>query len=155
MPSLSSLRSRVAALPGTARLAEALAVPSAEVTAAAPPGARHLVVSALAPTRTGAPVLAVTATGREAEDLHSALEASLGAGAVGLFPSWETLPHERLSPRSDTVGQRLSVLRRLAHPEAGDDTHGPLSVVVAPVRAVLQPIAKGLGDLRARRAAGR
>ena len=123
-------------------------VPSAEVTAAAPPGARHLVVSALAPTRTGAPVLAVTATGREAEDLQASLEASLGAGAVGLFPSWETLPHERLSPRSDTVGQRLSVLRRLAHPDAGDDTHGPLSVVVAPVRAVLQPIAKGLGDLR-------
>src|SRR6478752_5344194 len=147
MPSLSALRSRVAALPGTARLVEALAVPSAEVTAAAPPGARHLIVSALAPTRTGAPVLAVTATGREAEDLHSALEASLGAGTVGLFPSWETLPHERLSPRSDTVGQRLSVLRRLTHPEGGDDTHGALSVVVAPVRAVLQPISKGLGDL--------
>ena len=104
MPSLSALRSRVAALPGTARLTEALAVPSAEVVAAAPPGARHLVVSALAPTRTGAPVLAVTATGREAEDLHAALEASLGAGAVGLFPSWETLPHERLSPRSDRLG---------------------------------------------------
>src|SRR6478735_6098257 len=148
MPSLSALRSRVAALPGTARLTEALAVPSAEVVAAAPPGARHLVVSALAPTRTGAPVLAVTATGREAEDLHAALEASLGAGAVGLFPSWETLPHERLSPRSDTVGQRLSVLRRLTHPEGGDDTHGALSVVVAPVRAVLQPISKGLGDLQ-------
>ena len=148
MPSLSALRSRVAALPGTARLTEALAVPSAEVVAAAPPGARHLVVSALAPTRTGAPVLAVTATGREAEDLHAALEASLGSGAVGLFPSWETLPHERLSPRSDTVGQRLSVLRRLTHPEGGDDTHGALSVVVAPVRAVLQPISKGLGDLQ-------
>ena len=29
------------------------------------------------------------------------------------FPSWETLPHERLSPRSDTVGRRLAVLRRL------------------------------------------
>src|SRR6478609_5712839 len=147
MPSLSALRSRVAALPGTARLTEALAVPSAEVVAAAPPGARHLIVSALAPTRTGAPVLAVTATGREAEDLHAALEASLGAGVVALFPSWETLPHERLSPRSDTVGQRLSVLRRLTHPEGGDDTHGALSVVVAPVRAVLQPISKGLGDL--------
>ena len=67
---------------------------------------------------------------------------------MALFPSWETLPHERLSPRSDTVGQRLSVLRRLAHPEAGDGSHGALSVVVAPVRAVLQPVAKGLGDLR-------
>ncbi len=148
MPSLSVLRSRVAALPGTARLVEALAVPSAEVVAAAPAGARPILVSALAPTPSGAPVLAVTATGREAEDLHAALQSSLGGGAVALFPSWETLPHERLSPRSDTVGQRLSVLRRLAHPETGDDTHGALSVVVAPVRAVLQPISKGLGDLK-------
>src|SRR6478736_4621025 len=148
MPSLSALRAQVLALPGTARLREALAVPSAEVVAAAPPGARPIVVSGLAPTPSGAPVLAVTATGREAEDLHAALESSLGSGAVALFPSWETLPHERLSPRSDTVGQRLSVLRRLAHPEAGDGSHGALSVVVAPVRAVLQPVAKGLGDLR-------
>ena len=72
MPSLSVLRSRVAALPGTARLVEALAVPSAEVVAAAPAGARPILVSALAPTRSGAPVLAVTATGREAEDLRDA-----------------------------------------------------------------------------------
>ncbi len=149
MASSSSLRARVASLPGPARLREELAVPSAEVTAAAPPGARPVLVAMLAPQPgAGAPVLAVTATGREAEDLHAALEAVLGFGAVGHFPSWETLPHERLSPRSDTVGQRLSVLRRLAHPEAGDATHGPLSVVVAPVRAVLQPIATGLGELR-------
>ena len=148
MPSLSALRARVAAFPGTSRLAEALAVPGAEVVAAAPPGARHLLVSALAAPQRGAPVLAVTATGREAEDLQAALEASLGVGSVAHFPSWETLPHERLSPRSDTVGQRLSVLRRLAHPEAADDGHGAPAVVVAPVRAVLQPISKGLGELR-------
>ena len=148
MPSLSALRARVAALPGTSRLVEALTVPGAEVVAAAPPGARHVLVSALAAPDRGAPVLAVTATGREAEDLQAALEASLGAGSVAHFPSWETLPHERLSPRSDTVGQRLSVLRRLAHPEAADDGHGAPAVVVAPVRAVLQPISQGLGELR-------
>ena len=149
MPSLAFLRARVAALPGLVRVAEALGVPAAEVTAAAPPGARHAVVAALAPRPSGAPVLAVTATGREAEDLHDALAASLGPDAVGLFPAWETLPHERLSPRSDTVGQRLSVLRRLAHPDAdGDGGHGALDVVVAPVRSVLQPIARGLGELR-------
>ena len=65
---------------------------------------------------------------------------------VGYYPSWETLPHERLSPRSDTVGRRLAVLRRLCHPGT-DETNGPLSVVVAPVRSVLQPQVKGLGDL--------
>jgi transcription-repair coupling factor (superfamily II helicase) len=152
MSSLSALRSHVAALPGTQRLQEALSVPGAEVAATAPPGARSALIAALAAAASDraatTPVLAVTATGREAEDLQAALETSLGSGRVGLFPSWETLPHERLSPRSDTVGQRLSVLRRLAHPDAGDASHGHLAVVVAPVRAVLQPIAKGLGDLR-------
>ncbi|BCW05167.1 transcription-repair coupling factor [Arthrobacter sp. NtRootA1] len=90
-------------------------------------------------------VLAVTATGREAEDLTAALASYLPADSVATFPSWETLPHERLSPRSDTVGRRLSVLRRLAHPETS--TAAPLRVVVAPVRAVVQPIVAGLGDL--------
>jgi transcription-repair coupling factor (superfamily II helicase) len=94
---------------------------------------------------TPAVVLAVTATGREAEDLTAALRAYLPADSVAEFPSWETLPHERLSPRSDTVGRRLSVLRRLAHPESS--TAGPLRVVVAPVRAVVQPLVAGLGEL--------
>ncbi|YCH09808.1 transcription-repair coupling factor [Arthrobacter sp. alpha11c] len=90
-------------------------------------------------------VLAVTATGREAEDLTAALASYLPADSVATFPSWETLPHERLSPRSDTVGRRLSVLRRLTHPETS--TAAPLRVVIAPVRAVVQPIVAGLGDL--------
>ncbi|MGL5866959.1 MAG: CarD family transcriptional regulator, partial [Dermatophilaceae bacterium] len=148
MPSLSILRERVYALPGPARLRAALDLPGAEVTAGTPPGARPAVLAALARQRSGAPLLAVTATGREAEDLTVALAAYLGPDAVAHFPSWETLPHERLSPRSDTVGQRLSVLRRLAHPEAADAAHGLPAVVVAPVRAVLQPVATGLGDLR-------
>ncbi|MDF2498073.1 transcription-repair coupling factor [Arthrobacter koreensis] len=93
----------------------------------------------------GAPpvVLAVTATGREAEDLAAALRSYLPLAGIEEFPSWETLPHERLSPRSDTVGRRLSVLRRLAHPE-----NHPIQIVVAPVRAVVQPLVKGLGDLQ-------
>src|SRR6185312_7471678 len=91
----------------------------------------------------GSLVLAVTATGREAEDLAAALRSLLGEEAVAEFPSWETLPHERLSPRSDTVGRRLAVLRRLAHPEDGS----PVQVVVAPIRSVLQPQVAGLGDL--------
>jgi transcription-repair coupling factor (superfamily II helicase) len=95
-------------------------------------------------------VLAVTATGREAEDLTESLRSLLPPEGVVEYPSWETLPHERLSPRSDTVGRRLAVLRRLVHPAegAGDDPGaGPVSVVVAPVRAVLQPQVKGLGEL--------
>ncbi len=90
-------------------------------------------------------MLAVTATGREGEDLLEALASLLGPDAVAFYPSWETLPHERLSPRADTVGRRLAVLRRLAHPE--EFPGGPLQVVIAPVRSVLQPQSAGLGDL--------
>lgn len=114
-----------------------------------PPAARPFAVAALA-REAGRPVLAVTATGREAEDLAAALRTLMPAGEDGSvveFPSWETLPHERLSPRSDTVGRRLAVLRRLAHPRADDPAAGPVSVVVAPIRSVLQPQVKGLGDL--------
>ncbi|MEN3584643.1 transcription-repair coupling factor [Streptomyces sp. ZYX-F-203] len=111
-----------------------------------PPAARPLAVAALA-RDTGRTVLAVTATGREAEDLAAALRSLLPPEGVVEFPSWETLPHERLSPRSDTVGRRLAVLRRLAHPSGDDPGAGPVSVVVAPVRSVLQPQVKGLGEL--------
>ena len=113
----------------------------------APVAARPVVAAALAAGtgRGGAdrPVLAVTATTREAEDLAAALAELIPADAVAVYPPWETLPHERLSPRSDTVGRRLAVLRRLAHPEEG----APVRVVVAPVRSVLQPQLKGLGEL--------
>lgn len=94
----------------------------------------------------GRTVLAVTATSREAEDLVAELGDLLEPSEVALFPSWETLPHERLSPRSDTVGRRLAVLRRLVHPGT-DISNGPLKVVVAPVRSVLQPQVKGLADI--------
>ncbi|MEU8677095.1 transcription-repair coupling factor [Streptomyces sp. NPDC048560] len=111
-----------------------------------PSAARPFAVAALA-RETGRTVLAVTATGREAEDLAAALRTLLPPDTVAEYPSWETLPHERLSPRSDTVGRRLAVLRRLAHPRQDDPETGPVSVIVAPVRSVLQPQVKGLGDL--------
>jgi transcription-repair coupling factor (superfamily II helicase) len=123
----------------------------------APPALRPFVAAAIAaPAEQGGaarPLLAVTATSREAEDLAGALEALLPPEQIAVYPAWETLPHERLSPRSDTVGRRLGVLRRLAHPEEGSEragtvVHGgPIRVVVAPVRSVLQPQLRGLGDL--------
>ena len=91
------------------------------------------------------PVVVVTATTREAEDLLAALTSVLPADDVVVYPSWETLPHERLSPGSDTVGRRLAVLRRLAHPGRGAQRCP--RVVVAPIRSVLQPQVVGLADL--------
>jgi transcription-repair coupling factor (superfamily II helicase) len=92
------------------------------------------------------PLVAVTATGREADDLTAELRGVLG-DAVALFPSWETLPHERLSPGVDTVGARLMLLHRLAHPD--DERLGPpLRVVVTTARSLLQPMAPDLADVQ-------
>jgi len=106
------------------------------------PAALRPLLAALLTAGDGAPrtVLAVTATDREADDLATAAAELLGAHAVAALPSWETLPHERLSPRPDTVGRRLAVFGRLAGPD------GP-RVVVAAARSLIQPIAPGLGRL--------
>ena len=148
---MMSLAGLLAAVAEDPQLSTALAsppdLPGGERDLVAPPALRPLIVAALAAgvggDGPGRFVLAVTATAREAEDLTAALGAFLPPDTVASFPGWETLPHERLSPRSDTVGQRIAVLRRLTHPADG----GPLKVVVAPVRSVLQPIVAGLGDL--------
>ncbi|WP_093171085.1 transcription-repair coupling factor [Sinosporangium album] len=149
--SLSGLLDPVVADPSLTSVLEAVrSGDDSAVALVAPAALRPFAVAALSRdgARDGArAVLAVTATGREAEDLAAALTDLLDPATVAVFPAWETLPHERLSPRSDTVGQRLAVLRRLAHPVAGDAAAGPLHVVVAPVRALLQPIVSGLGDL--------
>src|SRR3984893_8161044 len=111
-----------------------------ELTLVGPARARPFVASALAQH---GPLLVVTATGREADDLCAELRGVFG-DSVAVFPSWETLPHERLSPGLDTVGARMMLLRRLAHP--GDDRLGPpLRLVVTAVRSLLQPMAPPLG----------
>ena len=132
---MMSLAGLLAAVAEDSQLSTALAsppdLPGGERDLVAPPALRPLIVAALAAGvgggGTGAGgdgpgrfVLAVTATAREAEDLTAALGAFLAPDTVASFPGWETLPHERLSPRSDTVGQRIAVLRRLTHPDAAD-----------------------------------
>src|SRR3954468_14659326 len=123
---------------------EGVGTPSVDLSA--PPGLRPFLLATLA-ARTGRTVLAVTATSREAEDLVTAVQSLLPADSVVDYPAWETLPHERLSPRADTVGRRLAVLRRLRHPDAADPTTHRIAVVAAPVRSVLQPQVPDLGDL--------
>ena len=78
------------------------------------------------------PVLVACPTTGDAERLAHDLDAYLGADAVELFPAWETLPFERVSPAVETMGRRLRVVWRLRNAE-----HSP-SVVVAPIRALVQ-----------------
>jgi transcription-repair coupling factor (superfamily II helicase) len=125
------------------------AYPGGGADVTAPSALRPLLAAAL----TGLPgtatrfLLAVTATAREAEELAGALGSLLPADGVAYFPAWETLPHERLSPRSDTSGRRMAVLRRLAHPDPASSRTAAVTVLVAPVRALLQPIVGGLADV--------
>ena len=115
---------------------------SALVTASTVTASRGAFPALIALASEGAPTtLAITATGREAEELANALCAYLDPDSIALFPSWETLPHERLSPRADTVARRLTTLRRLATPGSVP------RIVVAPLRAAIQPMAPGLGAI--------
>ena len=128
--------------PGLAELTRRAGDATAELALVGPPSARLFVAAALADA---GPLLVVTATGREADDLTAELRAVLG-DAVAMFPSWETLPHERLSPGVETVGARMMVLRRLARPD--DQRLGaPLRVVVTTARSLLQPMAPDLADV--------
>ncbi|WP_322857175.1 transcription-repair coupling factor [Mycobacterium shigaense] len=124
------------------KLTATAAARPAELHLVGPASARLFVASALVGQ---GPLLVVTATGREADDLSAELRGVFG-DAVAAFPSWETLPHERLSPGVDTVGTRLMVLRRLAHPD--DARLGPpLRLVVTAARSLLQPMTPRLGLL--------
>ena len=114
----------------------------------APPGAFPLLSALVAHLDFGdRPALLLAATVRQAEDLVSAMRRLLPAEDVAIFPAWETLPHERMSPSPDIVGQRLSVLRRLARPDPSRPGTDRPRVVVAPIRAALQPIVSGLGEV--------
>lgn len=100
--------------------------------------------SAIVAAESQGTTLVVASTYREAELLTAELQGILGEDEVVYYPAWETLPHERLSPRSDIVGRRLAVLRRLA----GHDEAGVPGVVVAPVRSLLQPQVVGLSEMQ-------
>ncbi|MFI2103230.1 transcription-repair coupling factor [Isoptericola sp. NPDC019693] len=112
-----------------------------------PVGVRAPLLAAAAERR---PLVVVTATGREADELAASVRAYLPddrADDVAVLPAWETLPHERLSPRADTVAKRLAVFRRLAHPAPEPGLTGPIRLLVMPARALLQPVVDGLGEL--------
>ncbi|MDN5920100.1 MAG: transcription-repair coupling factor, partial [Pseudonocardia sp.] len=148
----SGLRAAVDA----ARAADPRTARTPAVGVEGPTALRPLLTAGLAGEgASGSTVLAVTATDREAEDLATAVTdllavapgeddpvlSGLATDPVVVLPSWETLPHERLSPRADTVARRLTIFRRLASPETAP------RVVVAAARSLIQPIAPGLGGL--------
>ena len=84
------------------------------------------------------PLLIVTSSSRSSEDLVNDLREL--HDEVFEFPAWETLPHERLSPRSDTVAQRIATLIKLKENKA----HNP--ILVTPVRGLIHRIINSLAQ---------
>src|SRR5918995_6111184 len=103
--------------------------------------ARALVTAGLTRLTSRRPVVLAVPTSTEAERLAHDLAAYLGDEAVELFPAWETLPFERVSPGVETMGRRMQVLWRL-----GDAERSP-AVVVASVRALVQRIGPHVADI--------
>ncbi|MBC7725315.1 MAG: DEAD/DEAH box helicase, partial [Burkholderiaceae bacterium] len=125
-------------------------------------GLRAPLLAGLLDARRGPQCLfVIVATGRDSESLRAALPSVMPDAEIIEFPAWETLPHERLSPSAETVGKRIHALRRLqawqadvdaaatAPPTRTRDTPPPVRdiVVVASVRAALQPLSDNLTSL--------
>ena len=115
-----------------------------------PESARAMVIAGLATTSKRRPILVAVPNNADATWLANDLGVWLGPDAVDLYPAWETLPFERVSPSVETMGRRLRTMWRLQDPD-----NAP-AVIVAPVRALLQrlgphveeaePIRIGHGD---------
>ncbi len=94
--------------------------------------ARAFVMAGISQLADRAPLVVVTATGTEAEHLAHDLKAFLGDDNVLLFPAWETLPFERVSPSVETMGQRMRTMWMLRQPDRTP------SVIVTGVRSLIQ-----------------
>ncbi len=112
----------------------------AEGEAGLPDVARPATVAGLA--KRVEPLLVVLPRGRDAEAFAAALEPWVAGGRVEVFPAWEVLPGEAMSPTLDTMGRRLRILWELAGGGAATLPKGtpPLTIVVTSVRAYLQQV---------------
>src|SRR5947208_13766915 len=84
----------------------------------------------------GADVATTAGGGATAAAAHDPIE---------LFPAWETLPFERVSPATETMGRRLRVLWRLRC--GAEDPSVLPAVIVAPVRALAQRLGPHVEDV--------
>ena len=89
-------------------------------------------IHALLAANQKSPLLLITTSTRASDLLTAELKSLADPGSVVNFPAWETLPHERLSPKADTVTERFKVLNKL--------NGNNIKFVVCSIRALMQPI---------------
>jgi transcription-repair coupling factor (superfamily II helicase) len=102
-------------------------------------GARAFVLSLIA-ERLPRPILIIAPGAREAENIFDDLSFFLGADAetapfgsrLHLFPSWEVLPFENLSPHPENIAGRLEALYKFVEESA--------PIVVATPAALMQRV---------------
>ena len=99
------------------------------------------IIAALSARSPGSTLVVAAPTGTAAQQLHDDIVQFLGADNALMFPAWETLPFERVSPSVETMGRRLEVLWRLR-------SENPPKVVLGSVRALLQKLGPGATTLQ-------
>ena len=108
---------------------------------AVPEAGRALSIAALAQLSGRRPLVVAAPTGTDAGQLYATSASTCPTARSTLFPAWETLPFERVSPSVETMGRRLEVLWRLRDPSAHP------AIVVAGVRALLQRLGPGAATI--------
>src|SRR5712691_18068 len=93
---------------------------ASEGEAGLPDVARPATVAGLA--ERVSPLLVVLPRSRDAEAFAAALAPWVRGGRVEVFPAWEVLPGEAMSPTLETMGRRLRILSELA--QGGDNGGG-------------------------------
>jgi transcription-repair coupling factor (superfamily II helicase) len=102
-----------------------------------PEGADALVLAELAKTTGGQDIVHVARDGQRLERLQDGLRFFAPERQVLVFPAWDCLPYDRLSPHPDIVAERLETLAKLAVPRKAGS---PGRIVLASVGAALQKV---------------
>ena len=74
---------------------------------AVPEAGRAITIAALAQLGGRSPLVVACPTGSDAGQLADDLTQFMDPGQVALFPAWETLPFERVSPAVETMGRQI------------------------------------------------
>jgi len=133
--SLRSLPSLVADQPALERM-----LGTRDGVVAVPEPVQAVTIAALTHLSSRHPLVVAVPTTGEGERLVHDLCQYLPPDQVDLFPAWETLPFERVSPAVETMGRRLRAMWRLRDPSRHP------RVLVAPVRALVQRLGPHVED---------